>query len=688
MLNFKSMRKSKLALALSAAVMAGTLAAPSAQAVQLAQDGLGGAVIYPYFTAKGNWQTFIRLINTSNQAVVVKVRFREAANSRELRDFLVALSPRDMWSAWTDASALNGQPGIRTNDTSCIFDLPNTGPSTFQTISGPLKGLAFTDAAFAGDYHDRSAASSVDRMSEGYIEVIGVASFAPNSELGQAVTHNQTTGYPTNCSIAQDLYRNIGLATVSGPVGNVLAANAQLINVSAGEGIGYDPVVLANFQDDSLRLESLVSLVNNTGGVGHGQWPTLDSADPVSLVLTDDGILHASTWDTNQTGDSFFNSNTVAASQLLANGTVAQIVRNAADLNNDGDAQDLGFTIINPDGTTLATGVDENNLPGAVVTALTGRRILTAGTNVTIVNTSVANSFPFNVIQTATNATAASPARLTNIAHDNVAGTAVRGGIDAVSAVLARQSVINEWAASPTPAGVVKDYYTQWVLTFPTKHYYVDLQDDPDLTDRYAPTLVDPRGDAAPDLNDAFAPFSNEFNRTGTSCEAYAMDLWDREESYLGFTSPAGAPTTRMCNEVNVLSFTDTYATRGINSSFGAVVPADLLPPNAMMTPFTRAQRGWARLTFTGVGATTGLLARTVTTTPFPALNGALNTLLPVAGAPAVASYSGLPVVGFSIANYNTGSAMNNHNAANAHKYTRAIANTARAVPAPGAIIP
>ena len=65
-------------------------------------DGLGDAAVFQYFTAKNNWQTFFRLINTSADVVVVKVRFREAANSREILDFEVALSPYDMWAGWTD----------------------------------------------------------------------------------------------------------------------------------------------------------------------------------------------------------------------------------------------------------------------------------------------------------------------------------------------------------------------------------------------------------------------------------------------------------------------------------------------------------------------------------------------------------------------------------------------------------
>lgn len=698
MFNLKSMRKTKLTLALSA-VLAGGLMSVPAHAVQLTEDGLGDAAIFQYFTAKGGWQTFIRLINTSNDAIVVKVRFREAANSRELRDFLVALSPNDMWSAWTDSDSLNGvpgalpdQPGIRTNDTSCIFDLPNTGPTTFRTVNGHLKAVAFSADAFTNssgtDYSDQSTASTAARLAEGYIEVIGVASYGSNSDFARAVTHNQGTGVPENCSEGMNLFRNSPfIGTNAGfNVGNVLAANAQLISVDSGEGVGYDPVILANFQNGSLRQETLLRL--NAGGSGHGQWPTLDSADPHSLMLTANGTAISSVWDVDQNGNSFFGSDDVAAQQLLANGALASMTVVAGDLNGDGDTQDTIASVVDTFGVQIGTNVSEANLPAGVLAALTATgkysalvpgglaltTVVTAGTPLS------ATVFSFVSSSATVLASAAAPVRLTNIAHENngTADNAVRGGIDAVSAVLARRSVINEWAASPTPSGVIKDFYTQWVVTFPTKHYYVDLQDDPNADDRFAPTLVDPR-DAPTDLNDAFAPFSFEFdtangtgNAVGQSCESYDMVLWDREESMLGFSSPADYNPSRMCNEVNVLSFTDAYATKGLNSSFGSVVPEEKLPPNAMASSFTRAQRGWARMTFTGTGSNTGLTAASAYASAIPSLLAGLTSIDPSDNA-ALVRYQGLPVVGFALSSYITGSATTNHNTTNTHKYERDI---------------
>ncbi len=198
---------------------AATLSAP-AHAVYLANDdGLGDAAVYQYYTAKSGWQTFFRVINTSTDAVVIKVRFREAANSREVLDFEVALSPNDMWTGWTDANAIgDGRPGIKTNDTSCVFprpgqSFPNDEGFVSLDPSTNLIGAVFKDRAYTGVYDD-SGPDAATRLSEGHIEVIGVSSYSSDGSDNDearfvgAVSHNGATGKPNDCASAQFDYLN------------------------------------------------------------------------------------------------------------------------------------------------------------------------------------------------------------------------------------------------------------------------------------------------------------------------------------------------------------------------------------------------------------------------------------------------------------------------------------------------
>ncbi|HSS27909.1 MAG TPA: hypothetical protein VLL50_08130, partial [Usitatibacter sp.] len=77
-------------------------AAGPAVAVRLDPNGLGQALIYPYYTARvvdGNaWTTALSLTNTRAKPKVVKLRFREGRHGRVVMEANVYLGPNDMWT--------------------------------------------------------------------------------------------------------------------------------------------------------------------------------------------------------------------------------------------------------------------------------------------------------------------------------------------------------------------------------------------------------------------------------------------------------------------------------------------------------------------------------------------------------------------------------------------------------------
>ncbi len=513
----------------------------SSETVSLAsEDRLGDAAIFQYYTVNASWQTFFRIINTSSDAIVAKVRFREAANSREVLDFEIALSPYDMWVGWTDNDALSdGEPGIRTNDTSCVFPPPDTSPvegEGWETLddSTNLIGVSFKARAFTDPYDDGAGIEPLTRKSEGHLEVIGVSSYdSDGSDDDEArfvaqVSHNAVTGKPNDCQGAYFSYLNS--EDDGDDVDNVLAANAYLINVPTGQGAGYDPEMLKNCASRSLRD---LAVETNTN-------PDLDNCDATAQW---------GRWYSDYSRYSYWGWR---AGRLKQKGR-------------------------------------------------------------------------------------ASYGEMGNI-------TPVTGGIDRVSEALMRRSVINEWAASNNPASVVTDVYTQWVLTFPTKHYYVDLQDDAVPTDDISPTLVETEPEA-------FAPFSQWFqegDERGTSCEPYTISMYNREERAPAFTSPAPNIPGELCYQTNVLTFNERYVDQGLASAFTVIVD-----PLNFPTDYDGdvSERGWAELTFTGVGTDDGLPGRSRSNY-------------------SRSSYYGLPVTGFMFTAYNI-STGNNLTAINAHKYTR-----------------
>ncbi len=713
----KRFSKTKLSLAL-ASVLVGGLATTSAQALQINEDGLGNAIIFPYYTVNNGWQTFFRIINTSDNVVVVKVRFREAANTREVLDFEVALSPHDMWTGWTDPSgANNGNPGIRTNDTSCVFPLPDSSAQpgeSWETIDANSNLIAadFKDRAFTGSYADGSPQTSLQRMSEGHFEVIGVAEIDPSfdtSGFTQDVTH-AADGKPGNCQDAFNIYNdqghawmfsddqnNVGVSTIPG---NILAANAYLINTSAGQGAAYDPVV---FQDcrtsfTSIQADPITGWMVNPLWWGAIQTDTEPDLDSCNSEMT---IFHP--YDpTNRWGTTVFvdfsqtdpnnaaNTEWATWNQLLADGTPsvppgtvtvyqadlfplagagapgpstagdgAYTATDTFSIDLNGDQQCTGT--YQPGATNAELSIPETDVPQAVYAALQSPAnpqfvILAPSGNCDywlVDSTTGAQT----IVEALTNTTTNSTAAVGRIKQKGLLGTMnVIGGVDWASYELMRRSVINEWAASNDPNAVVTDYYTQWVLTFPTKHYYVDLFTDPNATDDISPTL------ASINSTLAFAPFTNPY--AGGSCEPYQMELWNREERQSQFTSPApGADPLTLCWETNVVNFNDRYTQSGLASNFSITIPTTLLPTDFDGETSTR---GWARMTFIGQG-----------TGNFDAVdgnwtNGGLWWWWDLGGGFGFGGLrAGLPVTGFLFTNYETGNAATTHATISSHKYTR-----------------
>ena len=76
----------------------------AAQAVSVNPDGLGQALIYPYYTVRDKvagapFASLLSVVNSTASAKAVKVRFLEGKNSREVLDFNLYLSKRDVWVA-------------------------------------------------------------------------------------------------------------------------------------------------------------------------------------------------------------------------------------------------------------------------------------------------------------------------------------------------------------------------------------------------------------------------------------------------------------------------------------------------------------------------------------------------------------------------------------------------------------
>src|SRR5258705_6871367 len=142
-----------------------------ADAVNVNPGGLGQALIYPYYTvnsdAAGNtYNSLLSVVNTTNSAKAVKVRFLEGKNSREVLDFNLFLSKYDVWTAAIIPSPTSGGGRVVSFDKSCT--IPS---NTFLAA-----GVDFVNFAYVGSNDDKGGAG-LDRTKEGYVEIIEMATY-------------------------------------------------------------------------------------------------------------------------------------------------------------------------------------------------------------------------------------------------------------------------------------------------------------------------------------------------------------------------------------------------------------------------------------------------------------------------------------------------------------------------------
>jgi hypothetical protein len=259
----------------------------AANAVSINPDGLGQALVYPYYTVRESvtgqpFNSLLSVINSTASAKAVKVRFLEGKNSREVLDFNLYLSPKDVWTAGIIPTA-NGA-GIFTADKSC------TTPTVSSSASSPSE---FVNFAYSGS-NDDGAGTTLDRTREGYVEIIEMGSVS--GATATAVTH--VSGVPP-CSPLSGASAD----TVTGNGG--LFGGMTLINVLQGTDYTEDAVALDAFSATPLwnppgsilpnlaNVNPKVSVVTTGTNTYITDWSLSGNpADPVSAVLMHNNVYN------------------------------------------------------------------------------------------------------------------------------------------------------------------------------------------------------------------------------------------------------------------------------------------------------------------------------------------------------------------------------------------------------------
>lgn len=209
---------------------------------------------------------------------------------------------------------------------------------------------------------------------------------------------------------------------------------------------------------------------------------------------------------------------------------------------------------------------------------------------------------------------------------------------DAVSSLLMHDNVINEFVLdTATLSG------TDWVVTMPTKRYYVPV----DATPTASPTIAF-QAPAVSGSYFAVSPFTQSFY-TGGACEPVSLAYYNREEgtvsSGIQFSPMPAAAGNALCWESTVVTFNNSNV---LSSSNVVNVPIS-----------STMQNGWLKATFnTATGGSRNLGHYMQSTDAVP------NT------------FRGLPVTGFMVRDFvngNVGGVLSNYAGNFSHKGTTLI---------------
>jgi hypothetical protein len=246
-----------------------------AKHVKVAPNGKGDLLIFPfYYTANGGWQTKITVTNTSETySVVAKLVVKSHYYSQELLDFLLYLTPNDVWTGTLTNDGTNTY--MESTDDSALA--PN---GQFASTTNPMKQIISQATCISSR---QTTVYATDSRDYGYIEVIeGWYGNVANAYYTGALATGERSTPPVSKTYLRrvyDAYASAGLVYLPGQlpfdaVGmgasldrtiNVLTGFFEFQNALVG---GYSTLeqaaVLADWDNTALLRTTESTGINNT----------------------------------------------------------------------------------------------------------------------------------------------------------------------------------------------------------------------------------------------------------------------------------------------------------------------------------------------------------------------------------------------------------------------------------------
>ena len=286
--------------------------------VAVAPNNKGDVLIYPWYAAlSGGWQTKLTVINTdTTRCVVAKVVVRSMAKSQELIDFLLYLSPADVWTGTLEYDATKSNVVIYSDDESSpsaiaptvVWPTPATSttpavnpidqPLLVPTVSGDSNGIGYVEVITAASSNDTSLKPGVSKVNiyNGY-KALTTGTALPTGAIQMYYANNAVfapTSYPnvlagymefqnTTVNLSTSLratalknYRNTAALTTSVETRLAAKANNNLAEVEAA--LSKEDVAMPYMTGNNVALHfftfptKLTPVTNTTYGAPQGPY--------------------------------------------------------------------------------------------------------------------------------------------------------------------------------------------------------------------------------------------------------------------------------------------------------------------------------------------------------------------------------------------------------------------------------
>lgn len=205
-----------------------------ANAVEVSRTGTGDFLIAPAYFIGGGMSTDLKVINTSaTDSVVAKVIFRHPVTSAETLDFLIYLSPSDVWTGSVSCEAADANGNCTR---SVVFSADDSmqleGQVTFASTANPARIVSDTNGV----------SGRVALPNQGYIEVLMSSAYA--------VAPNRPGVAKANIVAAHE---NGALDIAAGATPNVLTG--MVTAVAPGVGAATLPMLALADYDNSFKQQ-------------------------------------------------------------------------------------------------------------------------------------------------------------------------------------------------------------------------------------------------------------------------------------------------------------------------------------------------------------------------------------------------------------------------------------------------